>query len=167
MAVLCDCHMGAKASWKCFKSLHTHKVWPSKSQGLPEPCLFRSQLGLQTRVSSSKSNLRSCPSLSSSAQYFKSLRSRQRDLAGSGPSPTHTTHSSCAKQSRVVCIRAICAGVSLCQIVHKLPSHSVGHLQPRAAQGHLLPPHANKEPGSQGSKSRESHFSYEQQVAFS
>lgn len=50
MSILCDCHMGVKASWKCFASLHAHEdaheVQPPDPQGLPEPCFFRSQLGL-------------------------------------------------------------------------------------------------------------------------
>lgn len=46
MSILRDCHMGVKASWKCFASLHAHEVQPPDPQGLPEPCFFRSQLGL-------------------------------------------------------------------------------------------------------------------------
>ena len=139
MSILRDCHMGVKPSWKCFESLHTHEIRSPDLQGLPEPCFFRSQLGLRARVSSCKSNLRSCPNLSPNVQCFRSLRSRRRDLAGPGPSPAPTAPFSCAKKGRTGCIRTICAGVSLCWAVHKLPSPSLGHPQPRVAQGQLLP----------------------------
>lgn len=128
MSVLCDCHMGVK----CFESTPT-----GSRLVLPEPAVFRIQRGLWAQILSCTSNLRSCPNLSPSARCFRSLRRRKSDLAGQGPSPAPTVPFLCAKRGRTGCLRTIPAGESQRWAVHKLPSLSVEHPQPRVAQGQL------------------------------